>query len=111
MSTYNFSIDNLLLVNWFVPTISFISAAYPSSAYVIAGAIPQVQTINGLVSAVAVVQFSYTFPAFFMLGYNVITDAASEDRPHVPGTGSGGRIDTWRDWSRWKRASVNSCFA
>ena len=55
-------------------------------------------------------QFSYTFPPLLMLGYNIKTDAAGEDRPHIPGRGATGRIDTWRDWSRWKRVSVNSCF-
>jgi len=76
---------------------------YWAIAFVIAAAIPQVQTINGLIAAIAVTQFSYTFPPFFMLGYCVITDAASEDQLHVPGAGTKGRIDTWRDWSRWKR--------
>ena len=57
------------------------------------------------IAAVAVAQFSYTFPPLFMLGYHVMTDAASEDHSHIPGSGIRGRIDTWRDWSRWKRVS------
>ncbi|KAF8686131.1 hypothetical protein AX14_003942, partial [Amanita brunnescens Koide BX004] len=76
---------------------------YWSIAFVVASAIPQVQTINGLIAAVAVAQFSYTFPPFFMLGYHIMTDAARQDHPHVPGTGTRGRIDSWRNWSRWKR--------
>lgn len=76
---------------------------YWSIAFVIGAAIPQVQTINGLIAAVAVVQFSYTFPPLFMFGFLVMTDSASEDHPHTPGGGRKGRIDTWRNWSRWKR--------
>ena len=40
-----------------------------------------------------------------------MTDAASEDHPHIPGSGIRGRIDTWRDWSRRKRVSVNRVMA
>ena len=25
------------------------------------------------------------------------------DAPYVPGQGARGRVDTWRQWSRWKR--------
>jgi hypothetical protein len=52
-------------------------------------------------------QFSYTFPPFLLFGYSVITDGASEDHPHIPGTGAKGRIDTWRNWSRWRRVRNN----
>ena len=30
-------------------------------------------------------------------------DAAKADHPYDPSTGTRERIDTWRDWSRWKR--------
>ncbi|KAK2461346.1 hypothetical protein APHAL10511_006631 [Amanita phalloides] len=76
---------------------------YWSIAFVIGSAIPQIQTITGLIAAIAIMQFSYTFPPLLLLGYNVITDAMSEDGPHVPGSGGSGRIDTWRNFSRWKR--------
>ncbi|KAF8735056.1 hypothetical protein AX14_002816 [Amanita brunnescens Koide BX004] len=76
---------------------------YWSIAFVVGSAIPQVGTISALIGAIAVMQFSYTFPPFLLFGYSVITDAASEDHPHVPGSGGKGRIDTWRDWSRWQR--------
>jgi len=76
---------------------------YWSLAFVIGAAIPQVGTITGLIGAIAIMQFSYTFPPLLIFGYNVITDAAREDHPHVPGSGGKGRIDSWRDWSRWKR--------
>ncbi|PPR06113.1 hypothetical protein CVT24_004213 [Panaeolus cyanescens] len=76
---------------------------YWSLAFVVGSAIPQVQTITGLIAAIAIMQFTYTFPPLLRLAYDVITDAMSEDQPHVPNSGPQGRIDTWRDWSRWRR--------
>lgn len=51
-------------------------------------------------------QFTYTFPPFLRFGYDVITDAMAADAPYVPGNGATGRVDTWRQWSRWKRVSL-----
>lgn len=49
-------------------------------------------------------QFTYTFPPFFRLAYDILTDAMVADGPYVAGQGTmEHRIDTWRDWSRWKR--------
>jgi len=80
-----------------------IVVVYWALAFVIASAIPQVASITTLVAAIAIMQFTYTFPPLLRLGYDVITDAMSEDQEYVPGSGAKGRIDTWRDWSRWKR--------
>ena len=55
-------------------------------------------------------QFTYSFPPILRFGYDVITDAMAADQPYVPGNGSGGRVDTWRQWSRWKRARFISYF-
>jgi len=77
--------------------------AYWSLAFVVASAIPQIQSITGLIAAVAIMQFSYTFPPLLRLGYDVITDAMAADAPYVPGQGTRGRVDTWKQWSRWKR--------
>ena len=97
--------------SYLVPTALTILLTW-TPGFVIAAAIPQIQTISGLVAAIAVVQFSYTFPPLFMLGYNVMVDGASKDRPYIPESGTKGRIDTWRGWSRWKRVSVDiSTFA
>ena len=74
-------------------------------AFVIGSAIPQIQTIVGLIAAVAIMQFTYTFPPLLRLGYDVITDAMAADAPYVPGQGARGRVDTWSQWSRWKRVS------
>lgn len=66
---------------------------YWALAYIIASAIPQVQTISGLVAAICIMQFTYTFPPLFILGYQMILDAGG---PNDPG-------DTWADFSRWRR--------
>ena len=71
----------------------------------IGSAIPQLANIIGLMSAVGIMQFTYAFPPLLLFGYEVIVDAMSEDQPYVPGNGTKGRVDTWSDWSRWKRAS------
>jgi len=50
-------------------------------------------------------QFTYSFPPLLRLGYDIITDAMAADKAYVPGNGATGRVDTWRQWSRWKRVS------
>ncbi|KIJ45773.1 hypothetical protein M422DRAFT_166077 [Sphaerobolus stellatus SS14] len=76
---------------------------YWALAFIIGSAIPQVQTITGLIAAVAIMQFTYSFPPLLRLGYDVITDAMAADKEYVPGQGASGRVDTWRNWSRWRR--------
>jgi len=73
------------------------------SAFVVGSAIPQIQAIAGLIAAVAIMQFTFTFPPLLWFGYQVVTDAMIEDKPYSPGNGSKGRMDTWQEWSRWKR--------
>ncbi|KAF8636277.1 hypothetical protein AX17_003668 [Amanita inopinata Kibby_2008] len=82
---------------------TFMVLLYWAIAFIIGSAIPQIQTITGLIAAVAIMQFTYTFPPFLLFGYQVIRDAMSEDAPYHPSRGTSGRVDTWRDWSRWKR--------
>jgi len=65
---------------------------YWSLAFIIGAAIPQVQNISGLVGAICVMQFTYSFPPIMLVGYQMIIGAAKND----PG-------DTWRQFSRWKR--------
>jgi hypothetical protein len=77
--------------------------AYWSLSFIVASAIPQVGPMSALVAAIAIMQFTYTFPPFLRFGYDVITDAMAADAPYVPGQGTRGRVDTWRDWSRWRR--------
>ncbi|CAA7271203.1 unnamed protein product [Cyclocybe aegerita] len=77
--------------------------AYWALAFIIGSAIPQVQTITGLIAAIAIMQFTYSFPPLLRFGYDVITDAMSQDAAYVPGSGASGRVDGWKEWSRWKR--------
>ncbi|KAK7037552.1 hypothetical protein VNI00_011044 [Paramarasmius palmivorus] len=81
---------------------------YWSLAFIVGSAIPQVQTISGLIAAICIMQFTYTFPPLLLLGYqirvfaegygkNVSTRSINEPSGEDPG-------DTWHDGSRWKRA-------
>jgi hypothetical protein len=93
------------------------------AAFIIGSAIPQIQTINGVVAAIGeiihnsqpslfnrnrqgIMQFTYTFPPLLRLGYDVISDAMVADEPYDPHLGRYQRIDSWNQWSRWKRAST-----
>jgi len=84
---------------------------YWSLAFVVGSAIPQVATVSGLVAAICIMQFTYTFPPLMMLGYKMQIGAAGlveEDSlpagevidPNTPSKDPG---DTWRQWSRWRR--------
>ncbi|CAK5267813.1 unnamed protein product [Mycena citricolor] len=83
---------------------SILVVAYWALAFVIGSAIPQIQTINGLVGAIGIMQFTYTFPPLLRLGYDVLSDAMAGDKPYDPDSGASyHRVDTWRQWSRWRR--------
>ncbi|KAI9702245.1 MAG: hypothetical protein M1820_006177 [Bogoriella megaspora] len=69
--------------------------------FVIGAAIPQVQTLSGMVGAVTNMQFTYAFPTGFTFLYLVQLDAASADNSYRPT--SADRADTWKSWSRWER--------
>nr|CBX33324.1 oligopeptide transporter protein [uncultured eukaryote] len=47
---------------------------YWALAFVIGAAIPQIQTISGLIAAVCIMQFSYTFPPLFLFMFLVRRD-------------------------------------
>jgi hypothetical protein len=47
---------------------------YWALAFVVGAAIPQVQTISGLIAAICIMQFSYTFPPLFVVGFLVKRD-------------------------------------
>lgn len=70
--------------------------------FVIAAGIPQVQTLSGMVGAVANMQFTYSFPTGFTFLYLVQLDATTEDQPYRPNN-TITRKDSWSDWSRWHR--------
>jgi hypothetical protein len=100
-----------ILGDWFVPNLLpnaylYVNSDFP--AFVVGSAIPQVQTITGIIAAAAIMQFTYTFPPLLWFGYQVRADAMIEDKAYSPGDGSKGRIDTWRHWSRWKRVKASA---
>ncbi|TNY22244.1 hypothetical protein DMC30DRAFT_349246 [Rhodotorula diobovata] len=86
-----------------------------TAAFFIGSCIPSVGTLrrltlvplaacSGLVASTCIFQFSYTFPPVFLLGFFMSDDAASEDEPFSSAGVSPRRKDTWRSWSRWRRA-------
>ncbi|SPO23615.1 related to neutral amino acid permease [Ustilago trichophora] len=79
-----------------------ISVVYWALAFVIASSIPQVQTISGLIAAIAIMNFSYSFPFMLALIFYIRRDAMEGDVPFAPGY-TGQKQDTWGQWSRWKR--------
>ena len=103
--------SGLVIIYWTIglySKLSYVCSRLKSDfpAFIICSAIPQIQTIGGFVAAVAVMQFTFTFPPLLLLGYQVMTDAMTEDKAFSPGNGRKGRIDTWKDWSRWKRVKA-----
>lgn len=80
-------------------------------AFVVGSAIPQVASVSGVVAAICIMQFSYTFPPLMMLGYKMKIAAAgliAEDSLAIgdvidANTPSKDPGDTWMQWSRWKR--------
>ncbi|GAA5932683.1 hypothetical protein JCM1841_006937 [Sporobolomyces salmonicolor] len=76
---------------------------YWALAFVVGSAIPSVGTLSGLVAAVCIFQFTYTFPPALMLGFDIKLDAAAEDEPWTAPGVTPKQIDTWRNLSRWKR--------
>ncbi|GAC97645.1 amino acid transporter [Pseudozyma hubeiensis SY62] len=79
-----------------------ISVVYWALAFVIASSIPQVQTISGLIAAIAIMNFSYSFPFMLALIFYIKRDAMQGDVAYAPGYPAL-RQDTWRQWSRWQR--------
>ena len=74
---------------------------YWGTSFVIAAAIPQVSNLSGLIAAACIFQFSYTFPAIFMLGFQVKKDALQSGEGFDAATAR----TTHRDsgFTRWKR--------
>jgi hypothetical protein len=85
--------------------------AYWSLAFVVGSAIPQVASVSGIVAAICIMQFSYTFPPLLMLGYKMRVAAAGlveEDSLAIGEVIDGNATskdpgDTWSEWSRWER--------
>lgn len=76
---------------------------YWGVAFIIGAAIPQVNALSSLLGSLCILNFSYTFPAAFMLGWMMHEDASALDT-YDPETATVTKKDTWRDKSRWSRA-------
>lgn len=87
-----------------------ISVVYWALAFVIGSAIPQVQTISGLIAAIAIMNFSYSFPFMLALIFYIKRDAMVGDAAWVPGSAAQ-RQDTWSSASRWKRGIFGGHYA
>lgn len=79
----------------------FLVPAYWSVAWVICAAIPQFSYISGLVGAVCILQFTYTFPALLAFGFQIQKDAMTPDEYFDPMTRSYSYVD--RGFKRWMR--------
>ncbi|KAJ7826425.1 hypothetical protein B0H13DRAFT_1918177 [Mycena leptocephala] len=77
--------------------------SYWAIAFVIGTGVPAIGALSGLIAAVCIFQFTYTFPPLFMLGLDMQLDAMTEDEAFTTPGVTPKRIDTWRDLSRWKR--------
>ena len=75
--------------------------AYWAIAFVVCAAIPQFSYISGLVGALCILQFTYTFPAILGFGFQIQKDAMTEDEVFDPTTGTYSFQD--RGLKRWVR--------
>ncbi|KAL9577552.1 MAG: hypothetical protein Q9212_006294 [Teloschistes hypoglaucus] len=70
-------------------------------AWIICAAIPSVSNLSGLIAALCILQFSYTFPPFLMLFHVAQRDAIQDGEGFDPSTGQTVRHDT--GMTRWMR--------
>jgi len=86
---------------------------YWAIAFVVCAAIPQFSFISGLVGAVCILQFTYTFPAILAFGYQIQKDAMTDEEHFNPQTGVYTKIDTglrrlWRGYKvKWLLNTLN----
>jgi len=72
--------------------IIVLNMLYWSLAFIVGAAIPQVQTISGLVAAVCIMQFTYIFPPVMALGFLVLKDGSDVNGNFSWGRGFGGKL-------------------
>jgi len=75
--------------------------AYWAIAWVVCAAIPAFSAISGLVGALCILQFTYTFPAILAFGWQIQKDAMSPEEHFDPATRTYNYID--RGFKRWRR--------
>jgi len=74
---------------------------YWALAFIIAAAIPQFSYISGLIGAVCILSFTYTFPAILFLGFTVKKDAMLPQETYDEATHTYNRVDNgMRRWTR-----------
>lgn len=74
---------------------------YWALGFIIAAAIPQFSYISGLIGALFILSFTYTFPAIAAIGYKVQIDAMTSEEHFDPATGTYSAIDS--GMTRWIR--------
>jgi hypothetical protein len=67
---------------------------YWALGFIIAAAIPQFSYISGLIGALFILSFTYTFPAALYCGYQVMFDAMTPEEHFDPATGTYNAIDS-----------------
>lgn len=70
-------------------------------AWAVCAAIPQFSYISGLVGAVCILQFTYTFPAILAFGFQIQRDAMTAEEEFDAANGTYRRIDS--GITRWVR--------
>jgi len=81
---------------------------YWALAWIVAAAIPQIANLTSFVGAACILQFSYTFPPIFVVGYNVQKDAMLPEEEFDPRTGLTNRVDS--GLKRWIRGYKKKFF-
>jgi hypothetical protein len=90
--------------------------AYWALAFIIAAAIPQFSYISGLIGALCILSFTYTFPALLQLGFQIKKDAMLPEESFDPVTHTYTRLDGGlRRWARgfrknWMLNSFNGIY-
>ncbi|EAS31534.3 amino acid transporter [Coccidioides immitis RS] len=75
-------------------------------AFLVSASVPNLNGISGLVGALLILNFTYTFPAFLYIGFRCQTDAALPGEGFDPATGVTTRLDGgWRRWLRGYKKS------
>lgn len=74
---------------------------YWSAAYVIGAAIPDFAGFTGIVAAVCILQFTYSFPPLLHIGYQIQKSAMEGETGFDPSTGEIVVLD--RGFKRWAR--------
>ncbi|KAL7619367.1 hypothetical protein AAE478_009904 [Parahypoxylon ruwenzoriense] len=78
-------------------------------AFIVGAAVPQFSYIVGLVGALFILSFTYTFPAWLAVGYWIRKDAMIDREERFdPVTKNYNYVD--RGWKRWKRGFMKKPF-